>query len=257
MSDEAEAVLKMRLVRGEISIEDFERLRAILVSAGTDGDVRVRQDREVGTLVASVDDLVVLEQAICYQGRYLDFDLVHSVRGGREKSTFNGVTSSRRTHLEITVADGTRIAIAEGGTWRHGKRHDAIFETLQHVRHLTLRARCDRALQTLSTEGLLRLTKPELLARDPVCLYSDGSIGNSRMRFGIQHAHTSGTLVFGVSQGSYPMSTYTPDEIVISDKKAPRFLALPLSHKICFVPTDQDPDVVRALITWYAGESGN
>jgi hypothetical protein len=71
------------------------------------------------------------------------------------------------------------------------------------------------------------------------------------MRFSIREANSTGTLVFGVARGHYQTRTYDPDEIVISDKKAPRFLALPLTHKLSFVPTDQDHDVVCALIVWY------
>ncbi len=150
------------------------------------------------------------------------------------------------------MIDGASIAITESGTIRGGKRHNAIAEVLLHVRRLTLQARCNHAAQVLLSEGRLRLTVPELLSRDPVYLFSDGTIRNSRHQFSIQHAHTAGTLVFGVARGHYQTRTYDSDEIVISDKKAPRFLALPLTHKISFVPTDQDPDVVCALIGWCA-----
>lgn len=249
-------ILKARLARGEISVEEYQRLYLLLRNeyAPARSSLSPEQQLDCGRPVAGVDDLILCERALKYQGDIHALDAVQSVRGGQDRSTVNGITAHRHTYLRVILGDGTQIEVAEGRAWRGGKRHDAILETLRQLQQLTLASRCDYVWRRLAADGSLRLTTPGLLARDPAYLYSDGSIGNSRMRVGIREAHLTGTLVFGHSQGHYPASSYSPDDIVISDKKAPKLLALPLTHKIVFTVNELDPDVVRAIISWYAAQ---
>lgn len=243
--------LKARLARGEITIGEYKEILGELTSGAK--EEHSNGVGELGSLLAEVAEVAAFEHGFKIQDSRYRYDAIASIRGGVEKSSVNGITTTKKSHFSLRLSDGMELSVSEGSTWFGRKRHTAIVNVFVELNRRSFNSRVQALAQRLRKEGEVRLGYSGLRGKDPVTLFSDGTIGNSKHRFDIKAASAMGTLQLGVTRANLGASSYSsPLEIVISDKKKPRALAVPLGRKISFVPTSEDPDIVHALIGWIA-----
>jgi len=253
--------LNARLAAGEISVEQYENLRRVIVEDGASPS-RTTTTGSRGTVIAAADALLLYKDAIDWQGHLYPISDVASVEGGSISTTANLIPLQKSTWLTVRLHGGPTIALSEDRTIFGAPRHKAIAYMHHCIRQATFKSRMNNLATRLVKEGRVKLYEPidkKYRPRNytdyPVFLTRNGQLEVGSRSFDLKSARREGVFGVGTHWRSLGLSQgYDTDEVAIFEKKG-IFGQVPRSA-VYFKANAEDTDIVNALLTWLA-EPGN
>lgn len=243
-------ILKQRLAAGELSIEEFRRLREELGSenlGGSNGALSLPAGDSEQPL-AEIDNVAAYEKYLTIAGEKFLYSEVVRANGTRDLHLFNYVPTERSASLFLGVSGRKPVFIYEDRVIFGGTRQGRIAKTSQELCRRSFHYRVRNLVDRLRLHGEIILVKPYLDAETPIVITADGYIKKGSRLLYLPSAASVGTLGIGWTLSAWfaRSKIQNGDEIVISEHatvngKIPR-------DALYFRPNAEDPDAVAAVI---------
>ncbi|MDP2323167.1 MAG: SHOCT domain-containing protein [Gammaproteobacteria bacterium] len=242
-------LLDERLARGEISVEEYERIRDALRPPGEDSATAPRpaQLAKDSRPIASVDELDVYEDRIVVKGERVEFSAIRSVKDSAYKMSINFMPVSRMASLLITLTDGRFFVYYEDRALLGIARCGRITKAGAVLRAATFRHRRIDFATRLRSVGRIPVAESE---QGNVFITSDGCLEQGQLRIDLKQAARTGVVGQGTHAGVGANSSSNSSEIVAGYEK-PGWAGWG-PNTIRFEPYLEDPDVVGSMVEWLA-----
>lgn len=243
--------LKGRLAAGELSVDEYHTLFAIIQEGDANSTLATSDDLTKGKLLAEVDNVRLFEHSIVADGVASPLADVVSVSGTSSSTSINFIPMDKRSSVGFTLLSGKSYWITEDRALFGSARHAAIRAFFSALRQATFSARFANLVQRLVREGRLEIFRSYTGEGEPVFLSRDGALQSGTRVIDLKTANAAGTFAIGVEQRSLGQSrAYNTEEVVVSEKRGTLGL-LPFGA-LRFTPNVHNTDVVNALLSWLA-----
>lgn len=252
MTGNARELLELRLAKGEISVEEFEKILHVLekreLSVTARETLAEPIPRNEEPLVV-IDDIKLYLTYISNSDGIRDLTDVLKVSGWNSTASFNFIPAYKNSVLEISFASYPPIKLSESRTVFGRGRHDVIQKFSSIVKQLTLKNRVSRLVDRLKNAGYVDLCSNNGEFLKKVTLYKNGTLESRGLKFLISECCTVGLFLIGTERHSWNglNQSFDSNEVVISDKVTKINSTFP-SDAIRFSPFLEDVDVVHVLL---------
>lgn len=247
----------MRLAAGEISVEKYRELLAILEDRESpESSAHASPPPTLnGKLLARVDDISLYENSIVVEGQTLPITDIISVSGMTSSQSVNFIPMDKRSYVGFTLASGKHVSLSEDRTLFAPARHNAIRTLYATLKQLTFQSRLNRIATLLRRQGQLEIYSPFSGEGEAILLTSKGMLMTETRTIDLKQAKKDGVFGIGVESRSLGYSrSYDTEEVVAAENKGT--LGFIPRNSLRFKANRYDTDVVNALLQWIA-EPGN
>ena len=241
----ATEILKARLAAGEIDIDEYSRLLAVVTARP------VSETQPQGSVLAEVDDVRLYKNVLTSGGRILSLSEVVSVTGSSSSMSYNFVPISKSTWFSVRFVSGDKIFLQEERTYFSGARHKAIAKMYGLVRRSTFQSRLNNLAAKLLREDRIEIYNPYSDKAETVFLTSEGVIETATKSIRLKAAKEHGMFGVGTEWQSLGLSRgYDTEEVVICESKGT--LGFIPRGALRFNVNIENADVTNALMIWLA-----
>lgn len=241
-------ILKSRLAAGEIGLDEYRALLAVISTAAEGG---LPTTESLGAVLAEVDDVKLYQSALSSGGKIFGLDSVKSVAGGSSSSSINYIPMDKSTWLTIRFISRDMISLREQRTYFAGGRHKAIATLYGLVRRATFQSRLNNLAAKLVREKRIEIYHPYTGKDEAVFLTSGGDLETATKTIGLKAAKANGMFGVGTEWRSLGFSRgYDTNEVIVCEKKGT--LGFIPRSALRFNANEGDTDVINALLIWLA-----
>lgn len=264
--------LKERLASGEISMEEFVQMKALITDDSEDtnspsakifgkvsgfvqdkmnkgqetNSTRIEiSNKEFGTIIFEGDALVI-------SGERRLLSSIASVNYGSGSFSFNFVPMEKATYVRVVFDDGSVFNISEDRVYTSFGAHGKLTKLYTQLAKATSQKRLN------ALAGRLRANGQILLSSD-VQLMRDGTVSDGRSMVNLKKAATNGDIGIGMEWQSLGLSNGSnPNLISLSETKIKTRYSFGFGGNagsakpgiIQFIITHEDQDVAKSLLLW-------
>jgi hypothetical protein len=258
MDAEIEKQLGIRLVKGEISKEEYLSIRHTLESHSPENEQSVSSPRgsssiltrakesvfgSSSTIVPSDNLPLVVDKNLSLYGKYLthknvqlSYAEIEGVSYSASSYTVNLVPISRSTILSIMCKGGRSICAGTTTTIFHGRIHKLVQSAYSYLRHVTFRQRMEKYLRLLEVQGYIDASD--------VRIFSNGDVQKGELRLNLKLARKNHAFGIGTRGGLPAQKLTNPNEVIVGETGTSI-----LSKRIVF-ELGNDKDVISAILEW-------
>jgi hypothetical protein len=266
--------LKERLAAGEISMDEFVQMRALITEKNYDNQsnakptlgrlsdfVKSKIDRggssnnptleidnkEYGKIILSGDTIVI-------GGEKRKTDTIKSIGYGEDSFSINFVPITKGTIVNIVFTDGKSFHISEDRVYTSFGAHGKLNKLYSQLSHASFKTRLNLLANKLRKVGELNLDHGVTLMRD-------GTLTNGSISVNLKKAGAHGDIAIGYEWQSLGLSSASnPNLISVSENKIKTKITLlgnsgkAQAGVIEFTVTLEDRDVSHSLLRWLSKE---
>jgi len=243
MSEDPISILKRRLAMGEISIEEYNKLSAILDSDRQQGIPTSKETTHQDTPVIMIDtnnwfgNITFAHSGITYR-----IDEITTVKSNSITTTMNFVPS-HYTGFSLTLLNARDLVYTGYSFAIKTQKVKNLFEAYNYISKKTFEQRVNFYISQIQENGYFQY--------QDYLIYSNGDIKHKKTTVNIAEAGLQDNVEIGRNSSFGWNSYYTPDEINIYQKIPGKFLPLAVRLK-----TKENRDVIYSIVIQLAKLKG-